>query len=93
MGGHHDKAAETGQDAFSGKPLGRGMGMIVPMTERGHAEQGEAPDREQENKEILVLPAPQQDGQASGRQDGHQHPLMKSDMGEKTASKKGEGDQ
>ena len=69
------------------------MRVFVPMTECGEAEQGKAPDREQENKEILVLPAPQQDSQAGSRQNGHQHPLVKSDVGEKTASKEGEADQ
>ena len=69
------------------------MGMIVPMTECGEAKQGKAPDREQENKEILVLHASQQDGQAGGRQDGHQHPLVESYVGEKTASYDGKGDQ
>ncbi len=50
VGGYHDKTTEAGQDAFPGKPFGRGMGMIVSMTERGKAKKGKAPDREQENK-------------------------------------------
>ena len=50
VGGYHDKPTEAGQDAFPGKPFGRGMGMIVSMTERGKAKQGKPSDREQENK-------------------------------------------
>lgn len=93
VSGYHDKTSEAGQDAFSGQPLGGGMGVIVSMTKRGEAKQGKAPDREQENQFILVLPASQQDSQSGGRQDGHQHPLMKSSIHEKTASQKRKSDQ
>ena len=69
------------------------MMVVVPMTEGGEAEQGKAPDGEQENKEILVLSAPQQDSQTGSRQNGRQHPLVKSGVGEETASQEGKANQ
>ena len=93
VGGCHDEAAETGNDTLPGKPFGRGMRMFVPMTVCGHAKQGKSPDRKKENQKILVLPASQQDGQTGGRQDSHQHPLVKSNVGEKTTAQEGKGDQ
>ena len=69
------------------------MWVIVPMAECGQAEQGKTPERKQEDRKILVLPASQHNGQAGSRQDGYQHPLVKSQICEKTASHEGEGDQ
>ena len=69
------------------------MRMLVPMTECREAKQSKAADRKQENPQILVLPAAQQNGQAGGRQDGQQHPLVKSQIYEKTASNEGKGNQ
>ena len=96
VSGYHDETTETGQDAFPGKPLGRSsrwMRVFMPMAKCGEAKQGKAHDRKEENQKILVLPASQENGQASGRQNAHQHPLMKSDVGEKTASQEGKSDQ
>jgi hypothetical protein len=96
MGRNHDEAAQTGQNAFYGKPLaraGRWVWVFVPMTECGEAKQGKPPKRKQEHQKIFVLPASKEHSQHGCRKNGRQHPLVKSAVRKKTAAHEREGDQ